>query len=340
MENLSKSLEASYEVCLSIMKEKAVSFYQAFHLLPKKDFKAVSAVYAFCRYADDVTDEEENPTSSKEKLEELREILDSLFFHLKEKETLSTPFFTTALKDNSKSKSFIAPQNLDPSLLSLLERYKPSLPWLFAFYDTLSTYPFLKEPFLMQIEGQETDADFREIKDLDDFLSYCKNVAGSVGLMLLPIIALPDKITDELINACLSLGTGMQITNILRDIGEDIRERNRIYLPTSLLEKHGISKEVLKDLAFKGNKKIQIPENLIVLIEELRSLSKDYYAAIYPHIASFKKEARLPLVASALIYHAIEDVIEREGYNCLTRRCYTGKAEQAILLVKAKNYLK
>lgn len=335
MENLSKSLETSYEVCLSIMKEKAVSFYQAFHLLPKKDFKGVSAVYAFCRYADDITDEAISPSSSEEKLEELKKVLDTLFLNLKKEEP--SPSFPNPFNNTNQPSEKMS---ISLPILSLLEKYKTSLPWLFAFYDTLSTYPFLKEPFLMQIEGQETDADFREIKDLDDFLSYCKNVAGSVGLMLLPIIALPDKITDELINACLSLGTGMQITNILRDIGEDIRERNRIYLPTSLLEKYGISKEDLIDLAFRENKKLQIPKNLISLIEELRSLSKGYYASIFSHINSFKKEARLPLVASALIYHAIEDVIEREDYNCLTKRCYTSKTEQAILLLKAKNYLK
>lgn len=299
------TLASSYQVCLSTMKERAVSFYQGFQALPEKDFYSVSAVYAFCRYADDITDHSENPKATLAKLEELESMVEKAF-----SDTLNT----------------------DCPLLS-------ELPWLPAFLDTLKSYPFEKGPFLNQINGQKKDASFHDIETMEELKIYCDEVAGSVGLMLLPILALPEEIDDTLKKACLDLGRGMQITNILRDIGEDIRTQNRVYIPKELMKKYGIKREDFETLANQSDIP-KVSENIISLIEELRSSSKRCYSSILNSIQCFKKEARVPLVSSAFLYHAIEESIQKEGYNCFTKRCYTSPLTRGKLVLKAKDFVK
>lgn len=76
---------------------------------------------------------------------------------------------------------------------------------------------------------------------LDELLIYSYHVADTVGFMLLPIIAPRKK--EQLKEAAIFLGIGMQLTNILRDIGEDKAERNRIYLPKQVMDQFGYTEQ-------------------------------------------------------------------------------------------------
>eukprot|EP01042_Synura_sphagnicola_P006973 gene6973-8925_t len=85
--------------------------------------------------------------------------------------------------------------------------------------------------------GQERYANFEEL------YLYCYRVAGTVGLMTLPILGVADGYTfEEASGPAVDLGIALQLTNILRDVGEDL-ERGRIYLPLDELQAFGISEE-------------------------------------------------------------------------------------------------
>jgi 15-cis-phytoene synthase len=148
---------------------------------------------------------------------------------------------------------------------------------------------------------------------------YCYRVAGTVGLMTLPIMGTvkPGRAgLREASESALALGIGLQITNILRDVGED-RLRGRIYLP-------------LEDLA-RFN---YTPDDLMngVLDDRYRSLIKfqiararHYFDTARSGIPLLAKDARLPVQASLDMYSQILDVIEDNNYDNFHRRAYISK---------------
>ena len=96
---------------------------------------------------------------------------------------------------------------------------------------------------LMDTPGHEIFQDRYET--WEELYLYCYRVAGTVGLMVLPIMGCSEDSTlEEALEPALALGVALQLTNILRDVGED-RARRRIYLPQEDLERFGVSEAAL-----------------------------------------------------------------------------------------------
>ncbi|MDX5476693.1 MAG: phytoene/squalene synthase family protein, partial [Bacillaceae bacterium] len=114
--------------------------------------------------------------------------------------------------------------------------------WL-ALRDVFQKYEMDEKAFWDMIKGQEMDLSKKTYYSEEEVLFYSYHVASTVGLMLLPILAPDNK--EKLREGAIALGKAMQLTNILRDIGEDL-ERERIYIPINLLRSVGYSEELLK----------------------------------------------------------------------------------------------
>ena len=106
------------------------------------------------------------------------------------------------------------------------------------------------------VDGMRMDLVKPRYETFDELYEYCYRVAGTVGLMSMPIMGVDENYKGDLqsvYKAALSLGLANQLTNILRDVGEDARERNRIYVPLEDLAKFGITEgEVLTGLIQNG----------------------------------------------------------------------------------------
>ena len=90
-------------------------------------------------------------------------------------------------------------------------------------------------------QGMVMDLDQNRFDTFDELYVYCYRVAGTVGLMTMPIMGVaPGSTFDEALEPALALGVALQLTNILRDVGED-RMRSRIYLPQEDLDRFGVS---------------------------------------------------------------------------------------------------
>lgn len=326
-----KEIETSFAACRSIMKERAVSFYAAFKKLSEDRFKAVSAIYGFCRYSDDVTDAQTEAIFADDEryISHAKNDFNDLTHH-EQKSSVRTKLDTL--------ETIIEEIYADRADMLLTETCQNAeFIWLLAFVLTIETYNIPKEPFLAQINGQRQDLHFSDLNTMKELINYSKLVAGSVGMMLLPIITSPEHHSDELSHVCEELGVAMQITNILRDVGEDLRERNRIYIPKKMLEKYEMTKSDLLQLALtKKHQYISVPERFKQLWEEIATYSHKYYQGFHDHIYCFLQEAKLPLVAASLIYQGIEDAVRKEKYNCFTKRCYTGPVERVLLLKRAQ----
>ncbi|MGI5074046.1 phytoene/squalene synthase family protein [Treponema vincentii] len=304
-------LEQSYRATRILIKNRAKSFYRAFSRLSEERFNAIAAVYAFCRYADDLVDDmfaSRTAAQTEALLENLEKTVLSLYGSLQNA------------------------SGIDEALKT------PMGEWLPALSDTIQRFSIPKDGFLAQIRGQRLDLHFKDIKTSGELIEYCRLVAGSVGLMLAPILA-DEKINpcdEDFLSACENLGIGMQITNILRDIGEDILTRNRIYLPQDMMITHNLTKDDIlhmSEAAVQGN--IAIPAQFTALWEELSRLGTGFYNDYVRYLMYFQSSCRLSVAAAALIYQAIEDEVRKNGYNCFSRRCSTSKLTKFKLILKA-----
>ena len=316
------NLEKSYQAAEEVMKKNASSFYSAFEKIEREKFLDITALYAFCRYADDLAD-----TESQSKVVRL----ESLNF----------------LEEDVKSLYNCENQT---------ENYK-KYPWWFAFENSVKIHKISLVPLLEQIDGQKSDFNFKEIDDKSDLILYCKKVAGTVGLMLAPMLK-GEKADEQYESICEDLGIAMQITNILRDIGEDLRNKNRIYIPQTFMKKYGVTREELEKLSTLPNflKKgysflkpnFKVSDKIVNLWEEMALLSNHYYDKFYNHLYMFSSEALFPVTAAAVFYQAILDEVRKNNYNCFTKRCYTNTKRKSELLkivlgkveeVKSKNII-
>lgn len=121
------------------------------------------------------------------------------------------------------------------------ERAKDSPLWR-VLQDVFENYEMDIEPFYDMLEGQHKDAHFQDIDTEEELDKYCYYVAGAVGLMIIPILA--EKHHSKLRQTAIMLGKAMQLTNILRDIGEDYR-KGRIYLSKEKLNQYDYTEDDL-----------------------------------------------------------------------------------------------
>lgn len=284
-------LKKDYAYCEKVIKASSKSFYTAFSKLPKDKAKAVYAIYAFCRQADDTVDANEPLALKKENLAILE----------------------AELKEFEKGKT-------------------PNHPMWRALRDVFNRYAMTTSPFFDQLEGQKRDLDFQEIIDLAALKDYSYYVAGSVGLMLLPILATKSGITESLKESAVSLGVAMQITNILRDVGEDYRENKRVYLPTELLDRHQV------DLAQNVEKGPD--NNFIALWEELAEESSRGYVEFEDSISHYDSDCRFPVLVSSKLYSGIMDSVRKNNYDCLSKRNYVPEARMMELILETRKILK
>jgi len=184
-----------------------------------------------------------------------------------------------------------------------------------ALRAVFDNYEMSFEPFYDQLKGQRMDLYFSAPMTMQDLEEYSYYVAGSVGRMLLPIIAshAPRDGSDTAVD----LGVAMQITNILRDVGEDYYEKQRIYLPMEEMKQYQYT---VTDL---HNGVINL--NFIQLWEKLARRAEELYDRFFEQIALFDPDSQLPVSLSAQVYREILNAVRANQYNCLSHRNYVAK---------------
>lgn len=195
-------------------------------------------------------------------------------------------------------------------------------PMWVALEYTFQQFRMDESPFRDLLRGQEMDLEQHRYETLDELLIYSYHVASTVGIMLLPIIAPRKK--EQLKEAAISLGIGMQLTNILRDIGEDKAERNRIYLPKQVMDQFGYTEQELQEGIV--NQAFQHVWEYIAFEAEA------YYEEFFDHLHEFPLYSRIPVKAAAHFYKAILDKTRENEYRVFTKRSYISTQEKALIL--------
>ena len=195
-----------------------------------------------------------------------------------------------------------------------LNHTQPEEPVWVAIQEAIYRYQIPLQPFLDQFDGQRLDANFNGIANLQALLDYAYLVASTVGQMLLPILATHNHL--KLNQFAIDLGQAMQITNILRDVGEDA-DRGRIYLPQDAL-----NVEIRKALQTK-----KVNAAFIELWEKLAAIAEQRYAQCLTQIHHFDRDSQKALIQAIFFYRAILDAVRQADYNCLTQRPYVRNFE-------------
>lgn len=188
----------------------------------------------------------------------------------------------------------------------------------------LSRYPVPKSAFEELYLGLESDLHAPSLADLEALMLYCRRVAGVVGFMIAPIAGYRGG-DDTLLDA-LALGQAMQLTNILRDVGEDLA-MGRCYLPRDRLEHYHVDLTALQ----LG----EVSENYIELLSELCHLARGLYRLGWQGIPKLHGPAATAVGVAALNYEGILRKLEQNHYNNLTRRAYLKTHERLVLIPKA-----
>jgi phytoene synthase len=197
----------------------------------------------------------------------------------------------------------------------------PALRWLFTSFPHLDNGPFLR-----QIEGQLTDLQVTHYTTMEELEQYCYLVAGTVGEMLLPVLR-DDNGTEVAMNG-IALGKGMQIVNIIRDVGED-RTRARRYVPLEMMEKHGYSERDWVDGI--------VDERFIAIVHELKSAALSWFRIGMDRLDTYPTESAFAIELAAAFYSTILHAVERNDYDVYTKRAFVSdelKLEMLGAIVK------
>lgn len=122
----------------------------------------------------------------------------------------------------------------------------------------------------------------------------------------------------------LSLGVAFQLTNILRDVGEDAVKRGRVYLPQEDLERFGVTEDQLFEQ--------RVDENYVNMMKFQIARARMYYERARRGVFMLAPESRLPVQTSLDAYGKILDKIEENGFDSLTRRAYVDKWEKLSII--------
>ncbi|XP_075645120.1 phytoene synthase 2, chloroplastic [Castanea sativa] len=281
--NLSLLSEA-YDRCGEVCAEYAKTFYLGTLLMTPERRRAIWAIYVWCRRTDELVD---GPNAS----------------HI-------TP---TALdRWESRLEDLFQGQPFD-----MLDA---------ALSDTVAKFPVDIQPFKDMIEGMRMDLRKSRYKNFDELYLYCYYVAGTVGLMSVPVMGIAPEsqaTTESVYNAALALGIANQLTNILRDVGEDAT-RGRIYLPQDELAQAGLSDEDI----FAG----KVTDKWRNFMKNQIKRARMFFDEAEKGVKELSAASRWPVWASLLLYSQILDEIEANDYNNFTKRAYVSKGKKLLAL--------
>lgn len=176
----------------------------------------------------------------------------------------------------------------------------------------------LLQPFDDMVEGMLMDLDAVRYRTFADLELYCYRVAGTVGLMITPVAGY--RAGSAALEHAKTLGTAMQLTNILRDVGEDLG-LGRVYLPDEDLARFGLGHD---DLATR-----RVDDRLRALFDHEIARARRLYAdglGLIPLLADGR--ARLAFQFAVDAYSGILEKIRENGYDVFTRRAHLTFAEK------------
>ncbi|MFF4474690.1 phytoene/squalene synthase family protein [Streptomyces sp. NPDC001599] len=281
-------LRAAYTRCRLLNARHGRTYFLATRLLPADRRPAVHALYGFARWADDIVDDTGDGATQAERAAALA--------------------------------------RLDALLRRALTGRRPAAePVVLALADTADRYAIEPAHFTDFMASMRADLTVTDYATYADLRAYMHGSAAVIGLQMLPVLG---TVTARALAAphAAALGVAFQLTNFLRDVGEDL-DRGRIYLPADLLAAHGVHRDLLLWSRRTGHRDPRITAAL----RAAEDLTRAVYREAEPGLAMLDPVARPCIRTACLLYRNILDTIAEGGYAVLHRRAVVPRRRRAAV---------
>ncbi len=270
------TLAADHATCASVLERSGSSFALPIRLLPEAKRRGTTALYAFCRRADDLVDEASD-------VEQARAAVDAL----------------------------------EAMLVTALSGSQVDDPVIRALVDTTRRFGVPREPLHDILDGVRMDLDRARYATFPDLEEYCRRVASAVGLAAIHVWGFrPGPQVGPAAHAC---GLAFQLTNILRDVSEDVG-RGRVYLP-----------EEDFDAAFTVDDLVhgRIGPAAAGVIGLTAARAARFFRAAAPLDRQLSTDGRVIFRAMFGVYRTLFDEVRRAGVDVLRRRARASRPRLA-----------
>jgi phytoene synthase len=215
------------------------------------------------------------------------------------------------------------PERLDAWQKELDDCYAglPSHPITIALADALRTFTIPKEAFIALVDGCRQDLVKTRYETFDELIVYCDYVATSISDISLSIFGYR---SERALEYGRSLATALQLTNITRDIGDDL-DRDRIYIPQEELRKFNVSEKDL--VARKANK------NVLGLINFQITRAESYFRKAEPLLRELDFDARFPVQLMGGIYATVLGELRKRPASSLGPRISLSKFRKVSVII-------
>jgi phytoene synthase len=270
------ALQHAYTRCRALHAEHGRTYFLATRLLTPARRPAVHALYGFARYVDEIVDALDDTRPAAEKLAAL--------------------------------------DGLEPALLEALNGGPASDPVLVAVADTARRYQLDAALFTAFLAAMRMDTHVTDYPTFEALAAYMYGSAAVIGLQMLPVLGtVGDR--DAAADSAAALGVAFQLTNFLRDVGEDL-DRGRVYLPADELAAFGVDRALLSWCHRRRRPDPRVRRALAHLVARTRAV----YRRAAPGIALLDPVSRPCVHTAYTLYGAILDHIEAADYDVLNRR--------------------
>ncbi len=215
---------------------------------------------------------------------------------------------------------------LDRLQAQALGEADPDDPVLEAFQELRERYDIADEEVEEFIDAMASDIDRHRYETYADLEAYMRGSAAAVGVMMTAIME-PDSPETALPHA-IKLGEAFQMTNFLRDVREDIVERDRIYLPQETLRKYGVSEDQIERLEYSDAFGRAMADEL--------DRTEDLYREGVAGIRYLPEDCQLPVLLAAVLYAEHHTVIRNQGYDVLSTEPSLSTARKLWCLAKTR----
>ncbi|HZU43486.1 MAG TPA: phytoene/squalene synthase family protein [Terriglobales bacterium] len=289
----------AYSVCRAIARKAAKNFYYGFLLLPRAKHNALSAVYAFMRHSDDISDEPGIPLN--ERRERLAAWLDAVH------------------------RAIGGEPTDDPVLIALTDAVQRfSIPVGLLNQLVEGTQMDVNEDDRVGTRFEDLDAPLVvSYQSFDDLYRYCYHVASVVGLVCIRIFGYRDPAAERLAERC---GVAFQLTNIIRDVKEDAG-MGRVYLPAEDLARFGIGPDDLRRAPVNV-------EKIRPLLAMEADRARDYYNSAHELIPLIDDDSQPALWVLVEIYRRLLEKISESNYDVFHSKIRVSTATKLGVLAR------
>ncbi|MEU0098488.1 phytoene/squalene synthase family protein [Streptomyces sp. NPDC006267] len=281
------ALRAAYTRCRDLNARHGRTYFLATRLLPADRRPAVHALYGFARHADDIVDDLDSTATPGERA---RALLD-----------------------------------LEAQLEAGLRHGRATEPVIRALADTVDRYGIAPRHFTDFLSSMRSDLTVGGYASYEDLGRYMHGSAAVIGLQMLPVLGTVGPREEASAHAA-ALGVAFQLTNFLRDVGEDL-DRGRLYLPAELLAAHGVDRARFEWSRSTGTRDSRITGVLRAAAAHNRAV----YRTALPGVAMLAPVSRPCIRTAFVLYSGILDAIEADGYAVLHRRAVVPRRRRAAV---------